>query len=225
VGLAVDAGIGDNAVGVAAHTIQPRVTMIAFIEGTLLSGGTEAVVAVGGFGLEVHVSALCAGDLPPCGQQVRLWTHAVIREDGWFLYGFLDPEERSMFRLLISVSGVGPKVAMGMLSRARAGDLARYLRTGDEKALGALPGIGKKSAARLVVELGQRVPQGGAVAGAGATASSLRPSGPMGEAMAVLGAMGLPAVAAEQALRRSREGNPDLEADLQAWIRAALKHI
>ncbi len=199
--------------------------MIAFVEGTLLAGGTEAVVAVGGFGFEVHVSALCAADLPACGQQVRLWTHAVIREDGWSLYGFLDPEERGMFRLLISVSGVGPKLAMGMLSRARAGDLARYLRTGDEKALGTLPGIGKKSAARLVVELGQRVPQGGPVSGFGAASASVRPSGPMGEAMAVLGAMGLPAVAAEQALRRSREGNPDLEADLQAWIRAALKHI
>ncbi len=66
-----------------------------------------------------------------------------------------------MFRMLISVSGVGPKVAMGMLSRATGRDIAVFLRTGDEKALAQLPGIGKKSAARLVVELGQRVPQAG----------------------------------------------------------------
>ena len=133
--------------------------MIAFLDGILVSGGTRAVVQVGGgLGLDVQVSALCAEQLPAPGEQVRLWTHLTVREDAWSLYGFVDAAEREVFRLLISVSGVGPKVALGMLSRARPEDIVGYLRTGDEKALVGLPGIGKKSAARLGVELGQRVP-------------------------------------------------------------------
>jgi len=99
--------------------------MIAFLEGTLVSGGTAAVVAVGGgIGLDVTLSAQSAEQLPAPGESVRLWTHLAVREDNWSLYGFVQPEERAMFRLLISVSGVGPKVAMGMLSRATARDIA-----------------------------------------------------------------------------------------------------
>jgi len=116
--------------------------MIAFLEGTLVTGGTEAIVSVGGgVGLDVKLSALSAEALPAPGQPVHLWTHLAVREDNWSLYGFVEAEERAMFRLLISVSGVGPKVAMGMLSRATGRQIAAYLRTGDEKALIGLPGI------------------------------------------------------------------------------------
>ena len=145
----------------------------------------EAVVAIGGaVGLDVQLSALGAGSLPAAGSPVRLWTHLAVREDHWSLYGFVDDEERAMFRLLISVSGVGPKVALGMLSGARATDIALFLRSGDEKALAKLPGIGKKSAARLVVELGNRVPE---VPGTGpASVEPERDMGPLGDALAVL---------------------------------------
>ena len=98
--------------------------MIAFVEGILVSGGTEAVVSVGGLGLDVQLSAFSAERLPAPGEPVRLWTHLAVREDNWSLYGFMGGEERAMFRLLISVSGVGPKVAMGMLSRASGRDIA-----------------------------------------------------------------------------------------------------
>ena len=196
--------------------------MIAFVEGILVSGGTEAVVSVGGIGLDVQVSALGAERLPAPGQAVRLWTHLAVREDAWSLYGFLEADERAMFRLLISVSGVGPKVALGMLSRAAPADIALYLRTGDEKALAALPGIGKKSAARLVVELGQRVPA--QVGRAAAGDDALRAGGPgLGEALAVLGAMGLPPVRAEAALLKAREANPDVAEQTERWVRAALR--
>ncbi|RKZ16224.1 Holliday junction branch migration protein RuvA [bacterium] len=195
--------------------------MIAFLDGILVSGGTAIVVQVGGgMGLDVQVSALCAERLPVPGETVRLWTHLAVREDAWSLYGFVDVTEREMFRLLISVSGIGPKVALGMLSRAHPEDIAGHLRLGDEKALAGLPGIGKKSAARLVVELGQRVPE--LVAGTGGTTTS---AGPLPEAVAVLGAMGLPAIRAEAALMRVREKDPAVSENMEHWVRAALRVI
>jgi len=198
--------------------------MIAFLEGTLISGGTEAVVSVGGaIGLDVQLSALSADQLPAVGEPVRLWTHLAVREDNWSLYGFVDAEERAMFRLLISVSGVGPKVALGMLSRTAARDIAAYLRTGDEKALATLPGIGKKSAARLVVELGQRVPD--LVRSEGVAAGPAAPPDGLGQALAVLGAMGLPPARAEQALLRARQGDENVTSDLEQWVKAALQNL
>ncbi len=199
--------------------------MIAFLEGTLVSGGTTAVVAVGGgIGLDVMLSSQSAEQLPAPGEAVRLWTHLAVREDNWSLYGFIQADERAMFRLLISVAGVGPKVAMGMLSRAKAMEIARYLQTGDEKSLTALPGIGKKSAARLVVELGQRVPDLGPLSGSDAEQQA-GPSAGLAEAVAVLGAMGLPAVRAEQALTKARGQDPALGDDLEAWVRVALQQL
>ncbi len=196
--------------------------MFAFVDGILVSGGTEAVVSVGGIGLDVHVSALGAERLPAPGEAVRLWTHLAVREDGWSLFGFPDLDERAMFRLLISVSGVGPKVALGMLSQASPRDIALYLRTGDEKALAKLPGIGKKSAARLVVELGQRVPE--RVGTAAAAGDEERGGGPgLGDALAVLGAMGLPPVRAEAALIKARETDPAVAEQTERWVRAALR--
>jgi Holliday junction DNA helicase RuvA len=200
--------------------------MFAFLEGTLVSGGTEAILAVGGgVGLDVQVSALAAERLPAPGERVKLWTHLAVREDQWSLFGFVDLQEREMFRLLITVSGIGPKVALGMLSAMPPSEMALYLRAGDEKALTRLPGVGKKSAARLVVELGQRVPQSvGELALDGSDPGSA-PAGPMSEGLAVLTAMGLPPVAAEQALERARRADAEVTADVEKWIRAALRLI
>ena len=199
--------------------------MIAFLDGILAAGGTEAVVTIGGgIGLDVQVSARSADRLPPVGQAVKLWTHLAVREDNWSLYGFIDAEERAMFRLLISVSGVGPKVAMGMLSKASGDEIAQALRLGDEKALVRLPGIGKKSAARLIVELGQRIPDsalGGTEIAGGASAVP----GGLGAALDVLQAMGLPPVAAEQALMKARQSDPEVVDDLELWVRTALRGI
>lgn len=198
--------------------------MIAFLEGTLVTGGTEAVVAVGGFGLDVTLSARAAEHLPAPGEAVRLWTHLAVREDNWSLFGFVQAEERAMFRLLISVAGIGPKVALGMLSRASAQEIAGYLSSGDEKSLTGLPGIGKKGAARLVVELGQRVPDLGLMERTGSAERLASRSG-LAEAVAVLGAMGLPAMRAEQALEKARSLQPELADDLEAWVRIALQQL
>ncbi len=203
--------------------------MIAFVEGTLVQGGREAVVAIAGgaVGLDLLLSERGAERLPGHGEPVKLWTHLAVREDGWTLFGFPTLEERAMFRLLVTVSGVGPRVALGMLSGADAATIAGYLRTGDEKSLARLPGIGKKSAARLVVELGQRVPAGmipgeGAAAGDPGVAPAAAPDGGLGAALPVLVAMGLPPQQAETLLEQARRVQPELSEDTEAWVRAAL---
>ncbi len=207
--------------------------MIAYVEGVLVQAGREAVVAVGGgaVGLDVLLSDRSAEQLPAVGETVRLWTHLVVREDAWQLFGFARREERAMFRLLLSVSGVGPRVALGMLSGADPAAIARMLRDGDERALARLPGIGKKSAARLVVELGQRVPAnlaageaGAAATGAAATGAGTA-GGPLDEAVLVLQAMGLPTMQAEQLLRDVSQARPELSNDVPAWVRAALSRL
>lgn len=196
--------------------------MIAFVDGILVQGGRDAVVAVGGgaVGLDLALSERGAERLPKVGERVRLWTHLAVREDAWTLYGFPSLEERATFRLLVSVSGIGPKVALGMLSGADAATIARYLRTGDEKSLARLPGIGKKSAARLVVELGQRVP--GDLDPADAHGGDAVPPGSLGAALEVLQAMGMTPTQAEALLHQARKVRPEVADDVEAWVRAAL---
>ncbi|MBU8870522.1 MAG: Holliday junction branch migration protein RuvA [Gemmatimonadales bacterium] len=200
--------------------------MLAFLDGKLVSGGTEAVVLIGdGLGLDVQLSAFSAEQLPVPGESVHLWTHLAVREDHWSLYGFISKDERAMFRLLITVSGIGPKVAMGILSKAPAAELAQHLRAGDEKALTRFPGVGKKSAARLVVELGQRVPElaeSGLGSGGGPEKGT---NGGLAEALSVLSAMGMGPGPAEQALLRARQNDPGVVEDLEKWVRAALRVI
>lgn len=207
--------------------------MIDWLEGVLLEAGTTAVVRVGALGLAVQLPARAVAQLPPPGGTVRLWTHLAVREDGWTLYGFPTREEVSLFRLLIGVSGVGPKLALGVLSGAEPVEVARWLRTADERALARLPGIGRKTAARLIVELGQRLPaeiaaaaagaagEAAAAAGAGATPGA----GTLGEALAVLTALGLPAARAEQALQAARARDPEAAAETERWVRQALREL
>ncbi len=200
--------------------------MIAFVEGTLVDPGPPAVVAVGGggVGLALQLTTRAFADLPAPGERVRFWTHLVAREDGWTLYGFPGREELALFRLLIGVNGVGPKLALGALSGASAAEIVLCLRTGDEKGLTRLPGIGRKTAARLVVELGERAALAlGAVAAAGGGDAAPAGTDPLREAMAVLEAMGLPPARAEQALRAARERDAGAAVDVENWVRRALR--
>lgn len=201
--------------------------MIAFVEGTLVEAGPPAVVAVGGggVGLALQLTTRAFAELPAAGARVRFWTHLVTREDGWTLYGFSGRGELALFRLLIGVNGVGPKLALGALSGASAAEIVLYLRSGDEQSLTRLPGIGRKTAARLVVELGERAAQElGTLApvGSGRDGSSAG-ADPLREAMAVLEAMGLPPARAEQALRAARERDAGAVVDVESWVRRALR--
>jgi len=203
--------------------------VIAYVEGKLVERGTEALVAIGdgSMGLNLLVSSRAADQLPPVGQPVKLWTHLVIREDSWVLYGFPNREERTMFRLLITVSGIGPKLALGILSGASPADLAIYLSSGDEKSLTSLPGIGRKSAARLIVELGQRLPNEllAAVPLEPLLSQENADVPNFQSAIAVLNAMGLQIGQAEKVLLAAAGQDQTISEDLERWVRTALRHL
>jgi Holliday junction DNA helicase RuvA len=132
--------------------------MIGRISGTLLhKRGTEVLVDVGGVGYELQVPMTTLFQLPAAGQPVTLITHHAVREDAQTLYGFVAERDRELFRHLIRVSGVGPKLALAILSGMDGDSFARAVHSGDLTALVALPGVGKKTAERLLVEMRDRL--------------------------------------------------------------------
>jgi Holliday junction DNA helicase RuvA len=132
--------------------------MIGRIRGTLISLDEHTVlVDVAGIGYELDVTANTLSTLPGVGHDVLLFTHLSIREDAHSLYGFESRGERDLFRTLIKISGVGPKLALNLLSGIDVIELARCIRDSDIARLVKLPGVGRKTAERLVVELKDRI--------------------------------------------------------------------
>ncbi|MDB6166368.1 MAG: ruvA [Lacunisphaera sp.] len=129
--------------------------MITSITGTLVSASPlSAVIEAGGLGYEIHIPVTTAERLPQPGQSVKVHTLAVYREDSATLYGFATEEERDFFRLLVEkVTGVGPKMALSVLSKLSLPTLKGAIAAGDVGLLAKCPGIGKKTAERLVIEL------------------------------------------------------------------------
>jgi len=128
--------------------------MIGQIRGRLLARQVpEILVEVGGIGYEIQVPMTTAYQLPELGEDVTLLTHFVVREDAQQLYGFAEAADRRLFRELIKVSGVGPRLALTLLSGMDAADFARCLQRDDITSLVALPGVGRKTAERLLVEM------------------------------------------------------------------------
>lgn len=139
--------------------------MIAFVEGVVTEVGSDRVVLqAGAFGVEVLATAKALAACRP-GATVRLATHLVVREDGWALYGFADAEGRTLFQQLLGVGGVGPKLALGLLTALTPQQVALAVATGDAALLATAPGVGKRTAERLVVELKGKLPE--ALEGAG----------------------------------------------------------
>jgi len=131
--------------------------MIAILEGTVEHAGRNAIILfVSGVGFHVHVPGRLAESLV-VGRSVRLHTHTVVREDDISLYGFASPQDREFFKLLISLSGIGPKAALSILNSFESAVLIRHLLNKDEKSLTRVPGIGLKTAKRLVLELSEKV--------------------------------------------------------------------
>src|SRR5437773_1766029 len=126
--------------------------MIASIRGTLLSVGIDhAVVETGGVGFLIYAPRPVLGALGEVGSEVRFYTHLHIREDLLALYGFSTLDQRALFEMLLAVSGIGPKVALNLLSSAAPDDLRLAIGGGDTARLARVPGIGKKTAERLVL--------------------------------------------------------------------------
>jgi Holliday junction DNA helicase RuvA len=124
---------------------------------------SEVLIEVNGVGYEVHVPLSTSFKLPEIDQQTHILTHLIIREDQHTLYGFATEEERNLFRALIKISGVGPKLAITILSGTNVEDFVRSVQAQDADALIHLPGIGKKTAERLLVEMKDRIDQIGGV--------------------------------------------------------------
>jgi Holliday junction DNA helicase RuvA len=162
------------------------------------------VIEVDGFGYEVNVPVTTAERLPAVGTTVKLHTLVIYREDSQALYGFATAEDRDFFRLMIeNVSGVGPKMALSIMSRLSLPLLQGAIRSGDIAALSKCPGIGKKTAERLVVELKGRV---GSIPGAGNPVSSQGGPGaksPHADAVAALVALGYKLADADESVRRA----------------------
>ena len=133
--------------------------MIGRIEGQLVEITDNVIlVAVGGIGYEVEVSHNVLAALPGRDQPVRLYTHFVVREDAQQLYGFVSRGERDLFRLFLRISGVGPKLAMSLVSSVTLPELAASVRAGQVNFLTRVPGVGRKTAERLMVELKDKLP-------------------------------------------------------------------
>lgn len=128
--------------------------MIEFVEGRLVEKTADgAVVQVAGVGLFMYLSAFSLQKLAPVGRKVRLYTHLAVKEDGFQLYGFHDRRERDLFLLLLTVTGIGPKAALGILSAYEPDSFARVVVAQDLNAVTAVPGVGKKSGQRILLEL------------------------------------------------------------------------
>lgn len=128
--------------------------MIATLEGTLEYCGIDAaVIKVGGVGVQVYLPGSTLSQLGALGDKISLYTHLYVKEDNISLYGFTSTEEVALFKNLISISGIGPKVALALLSKLSAEQLATAIISGNVDLIQQVPGIGKKMANRLVVEL------------------------------------------------------------------------
>lgn len=197
--------------------------MIASLRGRLLEKSVGAcVVEAGGVGYLVQVSTHTVANLPAVGQEIFLRTHQIVREDAVQLFGFADPGELQLFELMIAVSGVGPKLALAVLSGLRPEALSRAIRGEQIGLLTAVPGIGRKTAERLVVELRDKLEALPGPAGGGGPRDGrvLPRSEQWSDAVAALTGLGYTAAQAQEAVRRAAGAEED--ATLEQLVRRAL---
>jgi holliday junction DNA helicase RuvA len=184
--------------------------VIARLRGTVLEAdGDRVVLDVAGVGFEVGVPGPVASQLSlKLGEQASLYTYLHVREDTLQLYGFASPRERSFFRMLISVSGVGPKVAVSILSAYPVGDLELAVFSADAKRFESIPGIGKKLAQRLLVELKDRIVPGPQVGVDGVPLPGAGPGSALVAARSALMNLGMTIAQADAALKGAPPGAP-----------------
>ena len=189
------------------------------------------IIDVQGVGYEVLLSARTYDRLPPVGEKSFLFIHTSVREDAITLYGFDALEEKQLFLLLNTVSGVGPKLALGILSGIDGNELCDAISLKDMARLTSLSGVGKKTAQRLCMELGEKVGSvalaGPAVNGGSGEAPPAREGFALQDAASALINLGYPAETAWQALRTVQQSDPDRAAEMEVdeLIRAALRSL
>ena len=196
--------------------------MIAYLNGILESKSPAmAVVECGGVGYECFIPLSTYDRLPATGSAVKLLTCHVVREDAQTLYGFYTDDEKKTFELVTSVSGVGPKLALAVLSGMTVGELQLSIAEGNSKRLATVKGIGKKTAERIVVELKDKVNPIEALANGKAAAGDAARGTVLRDAMLALTALGFSEDTARQQVQRVLEADPAV-ADTETLIRRAL---
>ena len=196
--------------------------MIGRLRGTLISKQPPSLlIEVGGVGYDVDAPMSTIYDLPAAGKEVTLLIHYAVREDGVSLYGFLREPDRAMFRHLLKVSGIGAKIALAVLSGVSTDDLSRLVHAGDVVALTKIPGIGKKTAERMVVELRDRVDAVG-VRLPSTVAGEVVPADPVAEATVALQQLGYKPVEASRLVQKVAADGDTAEAIIRKALRAAL---
>ena len=198
--------------------------MIASLAGILkFKSPTEVLVDVNGVGYSVLIPLSTFEKLGPLNSPTVLLTHLHVREDALLLFGFATEDERHLFKLLISVSGIGPKIAQGILSGISAVDLRRHIATGNLAALTAIPGVGKKTAERLFVELRDKIGK------SGAEESALAPEDKResirAEALMALTSLGYNRQAAEKGIRAALQETDGAKVTVEELIKKALGHL
>ncbi len=198
--------------------------MITFLHGKLVEMlPTQVTVDVHGVGYEVLIPLSSFDKLPQPGQEIRLLTHLAVREDAQTLYGFMSTAERELFRLLINnVSGIGPKIALNILSGISVTAFRGAVASSDVKALSQISGVGKKTAERMVVELKDKV----GAAGAWEASSAQRALSPedqrVNDAVLALLALGFKQIEADDSVRKA-QAMLGMQATVEDLVRACLK--
>ncbi|MBU3678118.1 MAG: Holliday junction branch migration protein RuvA [Candidatus Kapabacteria bacterium] len=195
--------------------------MIAQLTGLVAhKDAMDVVIDCQGVGYAVSVSLTTADIVPNVGDRVTLYTILAVREDAMQLFGFASTAERAMFTLLTSIQGIGGKTALGILSTASIADLRKAVATGNVAALQRLPGIGKKTAERLVVELREKVI---AIVPEGAPTADIPSTRATEDAISALMALGFARTAAERSVATAVSADPSLVDSPEQLIRAALR--
>lgn len=198
--------------------------MITFLHGKLVESlPTQVVVDVQGIGYEVLIPLSSYDKLPQPGQEVKILTHLVIREDAHQLFGFMSAAERDLFRLLIQhVSGIGPKIAMNVLSGISVAAFRGAVANGDVKALSQISGVGKKTAERIVVELKDKIGAAGAWEAASAQRGLTPADQRLNDAVLALLALGFKQVEAHDGVRRAQAMLGE-QATVEELVRSCLR--
>ena len=199
--------------------------MIGQIEGTIIEKNPpEILVEVAGITYEILVPMSTLYQLPESGELVRLHTHFSVREDAQTLYGFFDAETKKMFRSLVRVNGVGPKMALGILSGMSVEDFVQAVRNNDSEAMVRMPGIGKKTAERLIIEMRDKIIEWGSDNNVGSDLSSQTKSSFTKDAEIAMINLGYKPQQAARAIAQVLKVNPEIN-DSEELIRFSLKSM
>ncbi|MCR5557929.1 MAG: Holliday junction branch migration protein RuvA [Butyrivibrio sp.] len=205
--------------------------MIAYVNGILESiEEGNAVIDVNGFGINVGISGSTMDRMPGIGENVKLYTYTNVKEDAFTLFGFLSRDELNLFKMLITVSGIGPKGGLSILSVMPPDDLRFAIMAGDSASISKAPGIGKKTAERITLELRDKIKVteddmlGGGAAGALEVAGDgTYPA--RDETVAALVALGYNSAAAMKAVRKVLAENPDVAENTERLLKLSLKEM